>query len=144
MTNEIIKGLAEALKPLFGNTCRIYPDEMPQGLNPPCILISEAGVSQTGFHTTRKKKNRIYVLQYFPVSEAEALTECRQAAEEIMNQLDAIHAGDTLLRCSDIQCNIDREQRVANITLNVNTVSWQSTPGDTMAGFSTEVKTRKE
>lgn len=40
MINDIIKGVAKAIRNEFGENCRIYTDEVKQGLKEPCFFIS--------------------------------------------------------------------------------------------------------
>lgn len=122
MTGEIFEGLAAELHKIFGEEFLIYPDEVPQNLTPPCFLLSEVSVVQTPLLKQRKKKDRAYLIQYFPVSELSAPQECRQAAERMMDGLRVINAGEVKLRCTNMQYSIDREQKVLNFTLNINTI----------------------
>ena len=123
MTDDIFAGLAAELHKIFGEKFLIYPDEVPQNLTPPCFLLSEVSVVQTPLLKQRKKKDRAYLIQYFPASEFSAPQECRKTAEQMMDNLGVVNAGEVKLRCTNMQYNIDREQRVLNFTLNINTIA---------------------
>lgn len=126
MTDKILEGLAEKIQEIFGEDYKVYADEVPQNLDSPCFLLSEVSVVQTPFLMQRQKKDRAYLIQYFPVSEVSALQECRETAEHLINGFEVIMAGDTALRCTNMQYSVDREQHVLNYTLNVNTIAWKT------------------
>lgn len=143
MTGEIFEGLAAELHKIFGEEFLIYPDEVPQNLTPPCFLLSEVSVVQAPLLKQRQKKDRAYLIQYFPISELSAPQECRKTAEQMVDNLRVINAGRVKLRCTNIQYSVDREQRVLNFTLNINTIAQKPLEKETMEELRPEMAVKE-
>ncbi len=92
MVKEIIEGISIALDAEFngnGITYKFYTDNVKQGLDTPCFLITIVGPSQSNLIAGRYNGVCPACIQYFPLNDGDN-TEMHAIAEKMLNCLEVI------------------------------------------------------
>ena len=91
MVNKVLNAITEALNAEFGSNYRIYTEDVPQGLEPPCFLVTSA------ITPTRQKQTHVtylyspqFVIQYFPGSENGYRSEIHNVIDRLDECLENI------------------------------------------------------
>lgn len=66
MLNKIIEGIAIRLNKLFGDEYPIYRENIDQGLNEPCFLITCISAQAAEMLSERYHRDNAFNIQYFP------------------------------------------------------------------------------
>ena len=84
MLNNVIAGIAIALNQEFGDDYEIYTEEIKQDLKEPCFFITLLNPSKTDFPSKRYLMDNPFCIQYFPESEDNPNSECRDVADRML------------------------------------------------------------
>jgi hypothetical protein len=95
MINNIITGISMALNSEFGDTCKVYPEAVKQGMPPPCFFINVLNPSSTRIHGNRFFRKQLFCIQFFPETD-QPREECYQVAEQLYGCLEYITANGDL------------------------------------------------
>lgn len=106
MLNKITIGITQALNAEFGDSIEIYIDDMEQGIDEPCFLVTPRTTIENLLIGKRYERNYPFVIQYFPESK-DYRTECNNVTEQLFNSLEIITADGDLIRGSDMTAHID-------------------------------------
>ena len=88
MLNNVIAGIAIALNQEFGDDYEIYTEEIKQDLKEPCFFITPLNPSKTDFPSKRYLMDNPFCIQYFPKSEDNPNSECRDVADRMLWALE--------------------------------------------------------
>lgn len=89
MLNSIIDGITIKLFELFGESCRIYVENVEQDLQKPCFIVSVIENSVVPFLGERAKLSGTYQIVYIP-SDNEKIKEMNDAASVLLANMDYI------------------------------------------------------
>ena len=95
MINDIIKGVAKAIRNEFGENCRIYTDEVKQGLKEPCFFISTLNPQMKQVFGKRYIISCQIMVQY--ITEG-GKAECNDVAMRLFEVLELITVSGDLVR----------------------------------------------
>lgn len=104
MLNKITVGVTQALDAEFG--VDIHIDEIEQGLEEPCFLITPLTNIENHLISKRYERNYPFVIQYFP-KEKKCNTECNTVTEQLFNVLEHIKVDDNLIRGVDMTSHVE-------------------------------------
>lgn len=104
MTDLIISGISNALFEAFGY--ENHADKIPQDLSPPCFYIQCLEPKIKKYIGTRYLRENHFVIQYFPRSENNTVTECNSVGEEMFECLEVINADGFFLRGTEMKFEI--------------------------------------
>ena len=83
MINSIIEAISIALNAEFGDECRIYADNIEQGLTEPCFFVSCINPTNRLFLGKRYFRSNEFCIQYFPKDRSREKEECNETAERL-------------------------------------------------------------
>ena len=103
---ETIDGVVKAIRNT-GMAYRVYTEKVEQGMKTPCFFVSCFNARSTDKFDTRVLKTHMISVKYFPNSETDAYNECMAVADELVEALNTIEAGGSLVHVNGyIECNI--------------------------------------
>lgn len=106
MLNKITVGITQALNAEFGDEVKIYIDDIEQGLEEPCFLVTPLTSTENHLISKRYERNYPFVIQYFPKSK-NYRTECNEVTEQLFNALENIKMDGDLIRGTDMTGHIE-------------------------------------
>ena len=116
LINEILKGIAKALRDEFGESLNIYLNEVEQGLIEPCFFISVLNPD------VKQVLGRRYVLNC-PVSVQFISGEDREVVNNtgsrLFNCLELISVSGDLVRGRNMSYNINEDILTFTVTYNI-------------------------
>jgi hypothetical protein len=95
MINDIIKGVAKAIRNEFGEDSRIYTEEIKQGLKEPCFFISALNPQMKQVLGKRYLISCQVMVQYIT---EEGKAECNDIAMRLFELLELITVSGDLVR----------------------------------------------
>lgn len=98
MTNDIIKGIAAALKGTFGSEYEVYAEDIPQNFKEPCFAIVHVLSDRSAKLPNRYLSRNRFDVHYFPKSDHQAKQEMRSVGESLFLSLEYINVLDNLCR----------------------------------------------
>ena len=136
--NNIIEAISIKLFELVG--CKIYMEEVKQGLKTPCFFISHLNTSKTELLNSRAKRANTFEIMYIPLN----------GKQEINNVLDALLDG--LKFVTDTHGNIyhginmssEVVDNVLHLQVNYNYTTIEQTVRDSMESVSITQGVRNE
>ena len=105
MLNKITIGIAQSINLEFGDGKKIYIDDLEQGLEEPCFLVTPLTTVENPLLGNRYERNYPFMVQYFPKAK-KYNTECNQVAEQLLNALEYISVDGRLIRGRDITSHV--------------------------------------
>lgn len=93
MIQEILEGVAQALYQTFGDDCKIYENDVEQGLQEPCFFLGVLQPSLSPLPGGRSLSQNPLDVQYFPASRRDNQT-LLHVAEQLLTCLDTITLPD--------------------------------------------------
>lgn len=94
MLEDILVGITQALDAEFENR-NIYTDDIEQGLDAPCFLVTDLISTEEQELGTRYNRSYPFMIQYFP-KDKKYRKECGQVKDRLFNCLEYITvAGNT-------------------------------------------------
>lgn len=106
MLDKITVGITQALDADFGDSIQTYIDDIEQGLEEPCFLITPLTTVENHLIGKRYERNYPFVIQYFPKSK-NYRTECNKVTEQLFNVLESIKMDGDLIRGTDMTGHIE-------------------------------------
>ena len=119
MVNKIIDGISLKLYETFGETYRIYTEEIKQGLTEPCFFIQLLDPGNAPLVDKRTKRDHLFAIQYFPKSLNKARRECQEILELLYIALEYINVGEDLVRGIGMKGDITDGILTLTISFNV-------------------------
>jgi hypothetical protein len=118
MINDLIAGAAMALNGAFGDDCKIYKNDVEQGLEEPCFLILTLNPSRTPMPNRRYLLRHPFDIHFFP-ARPDDNGALHDAAERMADALEVITLanGDTV-RGTDV--NFTVQDRVLHFFISYN------------------------
>ncbi len=83
MIEFIINAIALAINKKFGDSYKIYKDEIKQGLQEPCFFICCLNPTNDLFRDRRYFRKNSFVIQYFPLDKLSPKAECNAVADAL-------------------------------------------------------------
>lgn len=98
MTNDIIKGIAAALRGSFGSDYKIYAEDIPQNFEEPCFMIVHVLSDRWAKLPNRYLSRNRFDIHYFPENDLQSKQEMRSVGESLFLSLEYINVLDNLCR----------------------------------------------
>ncbi len=137
MLNDIITGIAKALGAIFGDECKVYENDVNQGLTEPCFFIAALKPERQPLLGDRAIWRNPFAIYYFP-KDGGANAELYTVAEHLMYGLRSIALpnGD-LVRGTKM--NYEVVDGVLNFFVNYDLIIYKVEPSDAMDEISQDV-----
>lgn len=106
MLNDIIDAISIKLDQVFGDGCRIYSEDVKQGLKEPCFFIAVLNPSQSQIIGSRFSREYPVDIHYFPKAK-ENNNEMMTVTDKMMSEMDVVTMinGDNI-RGNDIRFEV--------------------------------------
>lgn len=138
MLTDIVNGISIKLNSIFGDSYKIYTDDVKQGLTEPCFFVKTLPVNNVPLLGKRAKRTYSFMISYFPQKGNE---EMMVVSEQLLNGLEYI----TLLN-GDVLRGHSLEAEIVDGVLHfsVNYIVFVNDFGkeETMGSFSANVGTK--
>ena len=107
MVSKIINGIAGELHTVFGEKCRIYRDDVEQGLQEPCFFIVPLSPARRQILGRRYRQDNPFDIHYFPSQTEQRQSEMDMVADRLFETLEYITLEDgALLRGTGMRYEI--------------------------------------
>jgi hypothetical protein len=103
MQNDVLKGITSKLDREFGYP--IYTDDIEQGLDVPCFLVTDLTSTDEHIVMNRHKRSYHFMVQYFPEKQ-DYRTECENVNDRLFECLEYITAADYPVLGTDMSGNV--------------------------------------
>lgn len=113
MLNEILDGVNQKLKELFGDNTVIYTDAVEQGLKEPCFFVGFLEPSEKPVMGRRYYRNIGVFIQYLPGRPAQMNRELYRTADILTDGMEMI-----TLKNGDLIRGTNRSSKVLDGVLN--------------------------
>lgn len=90
MLNSIVDGICDKLTEAFGADYQVYSEQVKQGLQEPCFLISCVNPTSSAFLGTRQLRTNLFSVVYFPRLTPNWKTECYDVQDALYDALEII------------------------------------------------------
>ncbi len=97
MIEEITDAVGQAVYGEFGDKCRIYDEEVKQGVKPPCFFIRCDKPSERHFLGDRYFRENRFCISYIPENDNGKRRECEETAERLFECLKWIRAKEDII-----------------------------------------------
>lgn len=87
MLNDVVTGISIRLHELFGDTHKIYTENVEQGLTAPCFFIKTLPTIHKPLLGKRSQRTYSFVISYFP---KEGNEEMMKVSEQLLDGLEYI------------------------------------------------------
>jgi len=114
MINDIVSGISEKLSEAFSG-CKVYKEQLEQGLEPPCFLIAPVNFDNTPLLMGKYRRMHTFSITYHPKSRTNAKAECLEVQDELFNVLEYIHVAGKLTRGTSIKGRMSDGVLVCNV-----------------------------
>lgn len=99
---ELVNAIGIALDKEFG--CRIYADNVEQGLTEPCFFVSCENQSSKQILGRRYFRENRFCIRYFPGDRSREKEECNEIAQRLFLCLELLDAEDGPQRGTKMKC----------------------------------------
>lgn len=106
MINDIIVGIATALKQKFGSGYTIYKENVPQGFNEPCFAIMYVLGQDESYLIGRRLKKYKFDIHFFPTRGMNERAELYSMESQLYSSLEYINVLDFLFRGTKMSSEI--------------------------------------
>lgn len=103
MINKIINAISNALFNEFGESYKIYTDDVKQGHSLPCFSIFCINPTRNHFFGNRYKNDNLFMILYFPSNTDEPTSEINEIIERLYECLEYIDESGDLIRGTDMK-----------------------------------------
>ncbi|MBS4961048.1 MAG: hypothetical protein KHZ62_09605 [Clostridiales bacterium] len=141
MSNEIMLGIAKALRTEFGTKYKIYTEQVKQGFEEPCFFILELEDSFTPYIGYRGKYTALFDIHYFPDSRFIKNQEMQNVASRLYGCMRFIDSPVGKLRGMSMHSEITEDTLHFMVNFPM-VVREKSQTIDFMEEVSTNAKTR--
>jgi hypothetical protein len=104
MVNGIIDGISIELNLKFGDSYKIYSEDVSQGLKEPCFFIAVLNPSQKYLLNTKRQRNNLFDIHYFPTKQG-GNSEIEDVAESLYSTLEWINVDGNDIRGTKMHHN---------------------------------------
>lgn len=134
MVNKFLDAITEALDAEFGDGYKIYTEDVQQGLEPPCFLVTAITPLRTRQTRVTYHQSVLYAIQYFPENEENYRREIHQVISRLDNCLEVINAeyGEDTSAPRTENTDTAISDGVLSYFLRVAAVSFRQDSGDAM------------
>lgn len=94
MINKIMDAIAIKLHEVFGDEYEIHQNDIKQGLEEPCFLITLVDSTKENLLNTRSKRLLPFDILFFP---DKGKSQCHSVSDTLMNEFDVIKSTDGVL-----------------------------------------------
>lgn len=122
MINKILIGMSQALYVEFGENYNIYTESIEQGLDVPCFLITNIVHTHNAKLCNRYQDNNSFMVQYFPLSNTDALYEIHDVVSRLENVLEWISVDTSKVRGTNMESKVDNGVLNFQVDYNVRSV----------------------
>ena len=119
MIDTIVGGISHELSRIFDDRYEIYADDVEQGLNEPCFLITCLINQKTELSRLRSKRERSYMIQFFSENNLSKRSQCESVGDTLLNEFGCIPFLEGKLHCTELKYEI--VDNILNFSMNVNT-----------------------
>lgn len=140
MIHSIVSGISVALNREFGDGCRIYAEEVKQGLEEPCFFISCLRPAYRSLCKNRYFRENLFSVQYFPAEVGREREECHEVAERLFSCLEWICVGGVPVRGT--KRNIEFTDGVLNFFVNYDLLVRREEKPERMEEIAEEVSVK--
>lgn len=98
MVNEIVKGISKKLYETFGDSYKIYKENIPQGFTEPCFHIRHVQTFNSKKLANRYLRQNHFDVMYFPKDSYSENSDIHNVTEELFLCLEEIFVLDNLVR----------------------------------------------
>ena len=116
MINEILKGIAKALRDEFGESLNIYLNEVEQGLIEPCFFISVLNPDVKQVLGRRYVLNCPVSVQFISGEDREVIND---TGSRLFNCLELISVSGDLVRGRNMSYSINEDILTFTVTYNI-------------------------
>lgn len=110
--------MSQALYEEFGDSYSIYTEEIEQGLDNPCFLITNVVHTHDAKLSNRYKDNNSFMVQYFPESDTDYLGEINNVVSSLEDVLEWITVDSSKVHGLNMTSNV--VDRVLNFQVDYN------------------------
>lgn len=114
MINSIIQGIVDKLAETFPGVT-LYTEKVPQNFAEPSFRVKHVTATNMVELGTRKYREMLFDILYFPSSQLEPETEFYQVSMRVFPALEYITAGGDLIRGMEMTADYDAEQEAGRI-----------------------------
>ena len=94
MINDVMDAIAIKLHEVFGDEYEIHKNDIKQGLEEPCFLITLVDSTKENLLNTRSKRLLPFDILFFP---DKGKSQCHSVSDTLMNEFDMIKSVDSVL-----------------------------------------------
>ena len=95
---DLKMGISIKLNELFGDTYKIYAEEVKQGLSPPSFFIKHVRSSASKGIGGRYTRNNLFSVNFFPVENGAELEQCDAVADTLLIDFEYVMSGADTFR----------------------------------------------
>jgi hypothetical protein len=103
MQNDVLKGITKKLDQEFGYP--IYTDNIEQGLDVPCFLVTDLTSTDEHIVMNRHRRSYPFMVQYFPKSQDYRM-ECADVNDKLFDCLEYITVAEHPAMGTDMSGNV--------------------------------------
>lgn len=139
MVKKFLNAITAALNAEFGDTYEIYTEDVPQGLVPPCFLITMITPQRTKETHVTYRQSVLFAIQYFPDEDENYREELHGVISRLDDCLEIISVdwGAEVKPTLTVATDIAITEGVLTYTLRVEDVIHKVKTGDMMTGIET-------
>ena len=146
MVNRFLNAITEALYAEFGDGYDIHTEDVPQGLDPPCFIVTMITPQRTPQTRVTYRQSVLFAVQYFPEDEENYRNEIHEVISRLDECLEYITV-DWEIDSTTVHRQTLTETTDVNITdgvlsyiLRVEDVAFRREDGDLMESAEIEVQ----
>ncbi len=146
MVNRFLNAITEALHAEFGDGYDIHTEDVPQGLDPPCFIVTMITPNRTKQTHVTYRQSVLFTVQYFPEDEENYRNEIHEVISRLDECLEYITVDweidsttfhkPTLTETTDVNIT----DGVLSYILRVEDVAFRREDGDLMESAEIEVQ----
>lgn len=146
MVNRFLNAITEALYAEFGDGYDIHTEDVPQGLDPPCFIVTMITPQRTPQTRVTYLQSVLFAVQYFPEDEENYRNEIHEVISRLDECLESITvewepdsltvSRKTLTDTTDVSIT----DGVLSYIIRIEDVAFRTEKGDLMESAEIEVQ----
>jgi hypothetical protein len=120
LLNDVIDGIVGQLTATFGDNYRVYTEQVKQGLNEPCFIVSCVNPANTPLLGKRSRRTNLFSVTYIPQSDTDAKAECYDVQDSLFTALEYITVDGALQRGTNMSGEFIDGTLVFSVNYNYN------------------------
>lgn len=120
MIDNIIGGISHELSRIFDDRYEIFLEDIEEGLNEPCFLITGLNNQKTELGRMRFIHGRSFMIRFFPENNLNKRSQCTIVGDILLNELECIPFQNGKIRCTNMQYEI--VNNILNFSMNCNSI----------------------